>query len=229
MVSIAVVVILLALALPSLRLAREGGVSTKALILLRQAQAATDLYANDNRERFMFFATPGDPAGSIELFGVKPLGYPKFFLIQSGWSLAALRDYLAPIEAFRIERPSEGEQATPVFVGRAFFTCTAFAAPEFWVPPTGASDLTMLRHTSRDQVAFPHAKGSWLDETVGPFSHSRNQAQRNNFHMACFDGSARIMNETDYQKAESVTPLFGEAPTMPPMTSAQGLRGRDFH
>lgn len=140
MVSIAIVAIVLALALPGLRLAREEGKSAKAMILLRQAQAATDLYANDNRERFMFFATPGDPVGAIELFGVKPLGSPKFFLSQSGWSLAALRDYLTPLQAFRIERPNEEEQSTPVFVGRAFFTCTAFAAPEFWVAPWGIPD-----------------------------------------------------------------------------------------
>lgn len=229
LVTIAVIAILLALALPSMRQTRDSAASTKSLALLRQAQIACDLYANDHRDLLMYFATPGDPTGTIELFGTRRPGYPKYFLNQSAWSISALKEYLIPLAPYRIDPVAPDENPDRPFTARTFFTCTAFAAPDFWKAPNGAADLSLLHATSRDQVAFPSLKGSWLDIQVGPFAPAgATTSTRLDYHVACFDGSARISSRQDATDFLAVQPLFGEPPPFFSMTTESGLQGRDF-
>jgi prepilin-type N-terminal cleavage/methylation domain-containing protein/prepilin-type processing-associated H-X9-DG protein len=62
LVVIGIIALLISILLPSLARAREQGNQTKCLSNLRQLGAAFFMYANENRQRFPFEASQGNPA-----------------------------------------------------------------------------------------------------------------------------------------------------------------------
>lgn len=231
LVVISVLAVLVSLALPSLRAARQRGLEARSLSTQRQLITALVMYAKDSRDGFPYFATPGDPNEPVTIRGFRVVPSEGYFRSQTWhWASAIVPEYFdgprTTIESPGVAETLRDQLGYPASIIRSHYLLSynVFAAASFW-SSSDIADLTLLRPTRWDDVLFPSQKGLLLDVGLGHLVS--NQASNPNCFASCADGSARSFNwytmDTDRVVSNPLVP--GPKPVL---STRDGLSGIDF-
>ncbi len=227
-VSLSVLAILLALAIPTLRAARASAMELAELVHQRQSGAVLLDYVNDHAGAFPAFGVPGTDRGAvfhngevvIEGYWAQPYWWGAFLETQGypgRWSMTgpvlgmAKRTHFAGVDWL----------AESIDV----LTHTAFAPPRFWRPedPQRVEDQQPQRW---DVVAHPSQKGlllrpNWARDLGRDFLTSQVRSPLIWFA----DGHSDVVPNRSLRPAVKLRRYVTDP--IPVLTTALGLRGRD--
>jgi len=165
---IAVVALLIAIIVPALRNVRSRSLAVKTLASLRDSNSVINLYANDWKDRFPDFATPGDGPTIIPLSDGDTYEMQLYFLSGLSWNFPLADGYLQGNPFLASAFPAE--QIVNNRGGGSPFelSCAFFTDPAAWRSET-RQGISQLRGTSRYEVTFPSKKGL-LESTYHAFT-----------------------------------------------------------
>lgn len=229
LVVVCLTAIVTALSLAALGPAREASRNSREVQMARQLCAATNLYCEDYREVYPYFATPGDPFGRISLHGAE---LPRLYFRSQRWYWASLivPEY-ARVARQAIEPAGRADYLQQVaglpegVIASSFqLTSTAFAAPAYW--RDGSSDWDKPEHyraTRMGEVLYPSLKGLLLGSITGSGGHAGQRV----FPVGMADGSATGRTLEEFARGQAVDRPHGSA-GFPVEATLDGLAGRDF-
>lgn len=180
LVVIFVLGILIGLALPMLRGARESGRNAQSASGLRQTMTSLTSYAGDEKDAWPYIQTPGQFGAPIVVRGVQvSLSY--FGAGRVFWANVLFPEYMndpsfllfGSLEEMHDRNIREGLDPNTIH-SRISLTENAFARPEWFTGDEPPSDSRLFAPTRQCDVAFPSRKGVLLDNArivrpeVGP-------------------------------------------------------------
>lgn len=169
LVVISVIIILIALSLPSITVIRNQAMSASVLSQLRSNQLVLSMYTADHRGYWPNFAEAipemtfvDDPNGGIliDYFGMH---HTWNYVLADSYYSTHPRDPIFISPAYDEIYP-EGE----VFFTSFYMSCSLTASPEYWNETTRTGDRTQWKGMREDQVLLPSSKISLLDSWWHP-------------------------------------------------------------
>lgn len=233
LVTMALLSLLIAVALPVLKSIRRQAVGVSALSTLRQMNFAVIGYSNDSNGRLPFLGMPGDPSSPLVVNGhqIPTANGALFFRDQSRYWVSALPEVSAMNAGILPDGPvlidhgyRYGAPSGKIIASRFQMTSTAFAAPEFWTPSGTSNDFSLIRGTRFSEIRNPSRKGMLLDTFSNLFT-SIDSWKTSKALVGFADGSTRL------EEALGATPgvdgpfLFTAFPIM---ETVDGLSGIDY-
>lgn len=229
-VSIAVIALLIALAIPSLAGARMRAKMAWSLSTQRQIGAAIHLYAQDHGETFPTVGEPERLGGGLVGPGGDVIGTSYFESNLSRWSTLLFPQYIPTLSTLKPGvRDAETEPIEDGWIRSSFLlTYNAWADPRFWNDGFPTPVRKLLRATRVGEVRFPSEKGVVLDVHHGAMNRREFSGYRN-LSVGRADGSA---GELDWWSvplsAVYSNPRWTIAWRLPILATRDGLWGRDF-
>jgi prepilin-type N-terminal cleavage/methylation domain-containing protein len=230
---IAMIAIVAAILLPTLKHARRAAEDAGSAATLRQLGMALQQYAIEHDGSHPYFATPGDPTTPTHVNGVDMSNTQgSYFLRQSSYWASLILPYfsgnpeLEPVPCFR-QHTHDGQVHQDVVWSRFWMTCTAFAAPEYWDDDLMAPPDFLLRGTRVTEIRYPSRKGILLDIAGHSFDPRREQEVISSGRIALLlgDGSAGVRN---WEPQAPFVHRPYSSMTYPIMGTVDGLQGTDF-
>lgn len=223
LVVLAVVAVLVAIAIPALRSARDRARLAVGLSNQRQALAAIFAYGQDFREGLPFLGTPGRPDEPVKL-GEIALSSSYFTANSRFWPSLLAGTYVTQNAIFSPVRM--GLDNDPRIVsGLLALAHGSAAAPEYWRADEPVREAH-FRGARFAEIDSPEAKGLLLDLGRGVFSSSGTKAPW--IAVGWADGAAAtrpcVLDEND--PLIVVKPGYG-AIAWPVLSTRDGLAGRD--
>lgn len=230
LVTVVIVSVLLSLALPSLRKARERAVIAARTNTIQQLGSGLFLYSQDHRQSMPYFATPRDPLGPIRIRETELP--PVYFKTQRWyWASVVVPDYV-DVPRHAIEPRGRAEYLQDVLgypdfiiVSSYVITSTAFASPKYWarVDESEWNRNEYYVATRFDDVVFPSQKGLIIADLTG----SGGYTILDGIPVSMADGSARAPGLAEFVPERAVERPHG-ATAFPVVATEDGLAGRDF-
>lgn len=238
MVVISIICIVIGLALPAMRHARNQTLLTKSLANQRQLVTLLGTYAGDYRDQFPYLATPGQPYGPAMIRGfdmrsLRPNYEGGYFGAHQRFWLNVFDDRdLPPDREIGIDFVSD-IVPTHVRYSKVFLTSTTAASPEHFASDQERPlpDGPQFRGMAWTDILFPTSKGVLVDFTrrtldalkLNP-SDPRLAAR---FSTTRGDGSAFVTPiltpDVDDRWVDAGSGNAGFV-----LTTRDGFRGRDF-
>lgn len=224
LVVIAVLAVVLAIALPALRGARNAGKDVDTLSQIRQSIAAIEMYTRSESDYLPYLGVPGDPErGTLAevpwehrpptYFRGQSLYWPTALLAQ-GLDLSALRK-------FSIEKRPRRDLVQSFL----FLTHAAQARPEYWIGEEPPDDERLYAGVRIDEVVFPSSKGVLLD--VDPVLPDHSDVPLGRI-VGFFDGSASMKPLTNPDAlVQGLDRPYAAIPWRV-LTTERGARGIDY-
>lgn len=229
MITLSIVVLVIALLLPTLSTARRSARNTDSLSMLRQLTAGLGMYAEASREVFPYAGKPGDVHANTTYRGYEiATGEDSLSAQARYWPTLVVPEFL-DVPARSIEFAGTREllesRGFPSWVirSRFFLTFTAFVASEAWTDedPPGPSVFRAVRWS---EVSFPSRKGVLVDFGAGGFVD--RGADLHNAFVSFADGSARSVSWFNIDSSLICYPPFAPFASSN-MTTRHGVRGLD--
>lgn len=234
LVLISVMVVVLAIALPSMMGAKQTARRSTELADAVQIHVALTSYSSDHKDFFPFCATPGKPNGPLTFLTGEVQGQYAFLTGQSRLYINLLSTaYLANVSHLTSDGvSSESPNGLPLGVVRSdvWLTYTAFTHPNYWIGANEPSNLNLLTGARWSDIVYPSDKGVLVDAR----SHNRKllgqeptSDTRFSWGIVNADGSAlrRMVNlDIPYRTVERPMAMFN----WPVLSTEFGLAGRDF-
>lgn len=229
LVSIAVVSVVIALAVPALRHARAASAIARDVDASRQLLVGLEYYAQDYRESLPYLGTPGEPLGPVFARGA---ALPSIYFRSQRWFwLSVVMPEYVDLPRAVVERSGtaaylQDVQGYPpeVVVSMHQLTSTAFAAPAYWRDAPGDWDRPEhYRATHIREVAHPSRKGLLIKSISGPGGHAGETV----FPVGMADGSASARPPHELRQERTVTRPHGSV-SAPVEATKDGLAGVDF-
>ncbi|MDX2016542.1 MAG: type II secretion system protein [Planctomycetota bacterium] len=238
MVVLSIIFVVVGLALPSMRQARNQALLTKSLANQRQLVTLLGTYAGDYRDQFPYLGTPGSPKGPGMVRGVNmrdfaPIFPSAYFSTQMVRWVNVFDDRdLPPRREFIGVGDHEG-MPPQVLKSAILMTVTSAAAPEFFATDRDGplEDNSVFRSVPWTDIQYPSQKGVLSDtttrtrEALYPNLPAPSPILRLSTTRA--DGSAFIFQSPDDDTRER---MWVRVPNVagPVIATRDGFRGRDF-
>lgn len=225
LVTIAIISILIALALPSLAGSRLRAKMTWSLSTQRQVLASVFIYTLDHDDTFPHFGMRESGTGAIRHDG-DVLGYDYFQTHLFYWASLIYPNYFDNLNALSYTQDVLGleNQVRSNFL----MTYNAWADPRLWNEDAPEPVARLLRATRTGEILFPSDKGLLLDIHRGALNQEDFPGYRN-LSIGRADGSA---GELDlWSVEESAVFSHPDAPVwwpLPVLATRDGLAGQDF-
>jgi len=226
LVSISIIAVLTALAIPAFRGARLQARATASLSALRQVHAATGLYAADSSDSLPYLTVPREPWQPLVVAGVTlPMG--EYFNQRSFVGSLLWPGYI-PDAGFLEYKEPPIEFSPGVVYSRFEMSCTAFAAPTFWRGASPPDDLNNIVGMRISDAMSPAQKRLYVDdeESLQPLRAQR-VGELGPWMISRVDGSARA-EKHDRGYVQPFVRHYGCAPVPGMMMTVDGFAGRDF-
>lgn len=228
LVCIVIIAVLIAIALPVFRHAREKARLTESLSALRQLLASVDVYASDHRELFPFLGVPGHPERGLERFGPRGASFSYFGGSSKLWATALVQSGHSEIAELagetRLTESLRESFGTPDVIGTYFrLTHVSAADPGFWEPGGVPSEPMFFRAVGRHEVGFPSGKGLLVDVHEDVFNETSADV---GWNVGSADGAASFRARTPVVHTDLHRP-YGAIPWSV-LTTRRGIRGRDW-
>lgn len=232
LLSIAIIAVLVALAIPSLARSRSAASLARVHAICAGLGASTQMYASNHRGFLPYIGTPGRPWEGVRFDGAAPdVSYllpddPPYFS-QSMLYANLLTDGLYDGRASLYFRAyAEQAQADAHFVTPYQMTFGAFAAPSYWMGEKPPDSLSSFRAVGLHEAGFPSAKGLILHVESGIFD-PRAMPGSPTLSVCLIDGSAGSRPADAAMWERVVSRPYGATP-LPVLNTPSGLAGRDF-
>lgn len=232
MVSIAVIAVLVALAIPLLARSRATASLARVHTICAGLGASTQMYASDHAGFLPYLGVPGTPWAGAWIGGERPevsflLSDPPSYFSQSLLYANALADgYFDGRSALHFRQMSDPAAGDRHFITPYQMTYGAFAAPAYWVGDEAPEMLSLYRAVGLHEAAFPSAKGLILHMESGIFD-ARSRPATPTLSGCLVDGSAGSRPAEAAMWERVVSRPYGAAP-IPVLNTPSGLAGRDF-
>lgn len=243
LVVILIVGVLLAIALPSLRMARDAARSLHCRANLRTCAQAIHSYTGDFNEVYPYFADASrDPAfenGGYGLgFGLQSLHWPMVMEDRLGPTRFSEVRFCPDDPVLDLSMPEIDDMhpASYIFPGSYWMGLGFASDPALWIADANPEDLSLYRPVRASEVYFPSKKGL-LAELV-PYHRLqrlglaelrqgslRDLDARGTFHIAFVDGSVRPRSR--HELVPGITPGTGK-PNTPVIQTPNGVHGTDL-
>ncbi|MCA9289038.1 MAG: prepilin-type N-terminal cleavage/methylation domain-containing protein [Phycisphaerales bacterium] len=238
LVVLAVLMLLLAMVIPTLRGSKRQAMQAAGFATQRQLLAGLELYASDFGGQMPYLARRGDPLANLE--GPASLNWDGYFRDQSQhWHTLVNPRYVGlPSEAIAVPEslaPSgvAGRYAPDGTLHgvRYHLTHTAFAAPALWRDRTigeqNGLDLSLLRSVRLDEVQAPGSKGLLIDIAMGFMNPDGDPLGGPGMPVGWADGSVSLLDLSvpDRRRYVLVPPLGASG--WPVWSTKEGVAGRD--
>lgn len=223
LVSISVIAVIIAIALPALRDSRQRARKLALLSEMRQALAGVFAYADQGNGYLPYLAHPRQPDRGAMANTVWRDLPPTYFRGQSGlWATALHR---TGIDLSILSHAYIPENKPDRVWTWFWMTHAAFARPEYWVGEDVPDDPSLYVGVRLDEATFPSAKGLLFD--VASFSSLEPNAK--DYKAGFADGSAGFFSAAQPPLiVEHLNRPYGAAPWRV-LTTEHGIRGRDFN
>lgn len=230
-ISIAVIALLIALAIPSLAGARMRAKMAWSLSTQRQIGAAIHLYAQDHGETFPTVGEPERLGGGLVGPRGDTIGSEYFQSSLYRWSTLLFPHYVPTLSTLKPGVRNAGtEQIEDGWIRSTYLlTYNAWADPRYWNEDSPTPVRPLLRATRVGEVRFPSEKGLVLDVHHGAMNRNEFPGYRN-LSVGRADGSA---GELDWWSvplsAVYSNPRWPVPWRLPVLATRDGLWGRDFN
>lgn len=228
LVVIAITGLLIAVAAPALRGARERTMKAMSRAHLRTHAQVFAAYASDHAGSLPFLAAP-TTAGTRHEAG----GYSTDMLVftqYATWPIAMAGDYYGGDVESASFHPPYSQKSGPIT--EYWYSQSFVADSRFWNPSHRAYELAQLRATGIHEVTFPSSKGLLIErEQAFDRWESGAAGDGESVHVALVDGSGRGVQAADLTRPYPggcrgylLGPIIG----LPVMHTIDGVRGRDL-
>jgi type II secretory pathway pseudopilin PulG len=234
LVTIGVIGLVLAIALPVFTFARHGARQSVTLSNLRQHAAVFASYSGDHDGLNPRFVSGHGPATAFDFRGLTvPI---KYFEQHRYWNFALVDAYYGggPPNAEHFAPPgypagiagADGWTATPYF-----YSCTFVARPEYWSPFT-RTGVDQWAATRLSEVRFPSSKAM----IISSYPHVLERPDPKPPEAAFADGSVSILlvgggTSGAYDSGDGyqwfIQGAYHLTPSLPGMHTIGGVHGRD--
>lgn len=230
LVVIVVIAVLLGIALPVFGRARLASKLHERSVIDRQVHLALEMYVDDSMSAYPYFATPGEPFGSVVING-HTFDPGHYFLAQRWyWASVLVPDYIPDrgvIEAGDRAAQLEDRGLKDLVTAHAQLTSTVTVDPAYLRPESVGRPLNPdhFRGGRRPQLTFPSHKVILASFYGGPGGDERRIAERGGYPLVFGDGSLRVMSEGEINEMPSLErPVLGNISIH---GTLGGLSGRD--
>lgn len=218
MVTMVVIAVLVAIALPALRYARESARDAKLKSDLRSAADAFTAYSTDHAGRLPHFTPPRE-------LDTDPWGYwPRYFEMHRYWPI-----FVGPYLGLAFDDPVFRPAPDKDWTSAILMPCAFLADPAFWIPERRTFGLAQLVPAKLDGTSFPS------DKSIAVYwPADRTQTAWPGVAAAFVDGSAATVppkrRVAGYPRGDGATHQpyashFGDSPPM--LHTLEGVLGRD--
>ncbi|MEZ6233661.1 MAG: prepilin-type N-terminal cleavage/methylation domain-containing protein [Phycisphaerales bacterium] len=238
LVVIAVVMLVLAMVVPTLRASKRHAMQAAGFSTQRQLLAGLELYAGDFAGQMPFLARRGEPLARLE--GPASLNWNGYFQDQSQhWHTVVNPKYVGlPIEAVAVPESLAPNGVAGMYAPdgtlrgvRYHLTHTAFASPALWHDRTIGEqiglDVALLRSVRLDEVRAPGSKGLLIDIAMGFMNPDGDPLGGTGMPVGWADGSVSLLDLAvlDRRRYVLVPPLGANG--WPVWSTKDGVAGRD--
>jgi len=240
LVVIAVIGILLAIALPSMKEARRSAKESAAAAVQRQLYHGLQLYANAYQGAFPYLAVPGNPEAGVVARGYSVPDFSYFGGQSVFWLSVVAPEYYEPVDArvdvgFGKYPPGQNPDypgGPPEMVrSQIQLSQSCFARPSYFAGDIPPETLEDLRGTRWDDLKYPSNKGLIVDSALISLADPKGFARKIGWGWAMIsfgDGSVsmRDFRPPGWEERVVYRP-FGLADSLVHATR-WGLAGRDY-
>ncbi len=227
---IAVIALLIAIAIPTLRSSRDRARAAKAMVDIRSAAAGVTLYLSESRDVFPYAGVPNEPFTPVTVNGVAST--QQYLYAHAAFTPNLIRPYVdAGLLMTFIGADTDPDQvhqlaSAPSPIARFWLTQSTATDPAFWTMD-GPVLASHARATRESEVRFPSQKVLLYcfntDPTTG---RDAIASQRfNGIVWAMIDGSSRKQPRAETFQPAYVRP-WGSVPIQG-LATDKGLQGVD--